>query len=156
MNGDLIVGIGSPHGDDAVGWRAIERLGRIVAPAVRKVALREPMDLPLHLDGCRRLWIVDACRSGRPLGSVQRLSWPDQRIEYVGASSSHGLGIDAALRLVEALGRLPERVVIFAVEAANAAPGDGVSAEVEAALSVVEQRLVAELSRESLVLEAGK
>jgi hydrogenase maturation protease len=156
--GDLIVGIGSPHGDDAVGWTAVRRLAQRVDATVRLVTLREPVELMSHLDGCRRLWIVDACRSASPVGSVHRLSWPDERVDLVSPPSSHALGIAAALQLAEALDRLPEQVVVFAVEAAESqsgvpqgsvrnagAPIAGVSAEVEAALSTLEQRLIAEV-----------
>lgn len=145
VKGDLIVGVGSPHGDDAVGWLAVERLRGKVDPSVRLLALREPVDMALDLDDCRRLWILDGCSSGSPAGSVFRLEWPDQRIRFTTSPSSHGVNIDAALRLSEALGRLPSRVVIYIVELGDSRPGAPVSAEVAAALSTLENRLLAEL-----------
>jgi hydrogenase maturation protease len=146
-SGDLIVGVGSPHGDDAVGWLAVERLAGKVAPSVRLVALRQPVELADHLEGCRRLWIVDGCRGSQP-GTVHRLIWPDARIELATGYSSHGFGVAAALELTAALGRLPQQVVIFAIEAEDGRlreAGAGVSAEAESALAELEQRLIAEL-----------
>jgi hydrogenase maturation protease len=145
VKGDLIVGVGSPHGDDAVGWLALDRLREKVDSSVRLVPLREPVDMTFHLVGCRRLWILDGCRSGSPAGSVFRLVWPDQRVQFTTSPSSHGVNIDTALRLSEALGRLPSSVVIFTVELADSQPGAPVAAEVAAALSTIEDRVLAEL-----------
>jgi hydrogenase maturation protease len=144
---DLIVGVGSPHGDDAVGWLAVERLTAAVTLGLRTIALRQPVALTYHLEGCRRLWIVDGCLGPCP-GRLHRLVWPDARIELCTSHSSHGLGVDAALQLAAALGRLPEQVVIFAIESADGRSPEshaGVSAEVEAALADLEQRLIAEV-----------
>ncbi|MEQ8789619.1 MAG: hydrogenase maturation protease [Pirellulaceae bacterium] len=143
--GDLIIGIGSPHGDDVLGWLAVDRLADKLDSSVRLARLREPVDLTFHLEDCRRLWILDGCRSGSPPGSVFRLVWPDQRVDCTTSPSSHALQVDAALHLAEALGRLPARVVIFTVEVADWRPGAEVSAEVEAALSLVESRVSAEV-----------
>jgi len=145
VQGDLIVGVGSPHGDDAAGWLVLDHLRGKVDSSVRLVSLREPVDMTFHLDGCRRLWILDGCRSGSPAGSVFRLVWPDQRVQFTTSPSSHGVNIDAALRLSEALGRLPTRVVIYTVELADSQPGASISAEVAAALSTIEDRVLAEL-----------
>lgn len=144
--GDLIVGVGSPHGDDAVGWLAVERLAGKLDEPVHCVAIQEPVELTFHLEGCRRLWIVDGCSSGRPPGSVLRLVWPDQRVQYTTSPSSHGVNVEAALRLAETLGRLPDSVVIYTIEVADVRPGAAISEAAASALATVERRLTTEVN----------
>lgn len=96
--------------------------------------LAQPMDLLEHLADCRRMLILDACRSGAPPGSIVRLQWPDPRIPRTPFASSHALGLADALRLAECLGRLPPRVVILAVELHDVGPGFGASHAVRRAI----------------------
>jgi hydrogenase maturation protease len=126
----LIAGLGSPHGDDQVGWRAIERLGDLGADA-EAVALREPfalLDRLGRLGGFERLVVIDACESGSPPGLVRRFRWPLEGDSIPDSPrSSHGFGLASLLRLAESLGTLPPNVVIFAVEAERCRPGDDLS-----------------------------
>ena len=62
--GVRVVGVGSPHGDDRVGWRLVEDLAESAGPGVEAVAVAQPLGLLDHLDGCSALIVVDACRAG--------------------------------------------------------------------------------------------
>lgn len=144
---DLIVGVGSPHGDDAVGWRIVERLSPHIGRSTRSLTLSEPTQILFHLVGCRRLWIIDACRSGLPQGSVVRMRWPDERLDTCTAGSSHAFGLRNILHLAQTLGTLPEEVVIYAVEIGTAVfPESPISPEVALAGPEVERMLLQELS----------
>ena len=117
-----VVGVGSPHGDDRIGWDLIEALTAAGPPAgVEAVCLRTPLDLLEHLDGCETLVVVDACRGGGSPGTIVEVDRDLLATEGAAGSSSHGLGLREALALAEALGRLPPRVIVFGVEMGPAA-----------------------------------
>ena len=147
MRATQVIGIGNPdRGDDAA--------GRMVA---RRLATLRPTLEVLELDGeasalidcLGRLdaaYLIDACRSGQAAGTVQRLDASQSPLpaDMVGWST-HGLGLAAALELARALGSLPRRCVVFAIEGRDFAPGAPLSAPVAAAVEVVAARLAAEL-----------
>lgn len=108
-----IIGIGSPHGADQVGWIAAQRLIKLGVRNASVDLLRTPLELLDHLEGCQKLIILDACRSDDPNGTVQRLEWPDSRIIDEQSHSSHGWSVGQALLLAQKLGRLPESVILF-------------------------------------------
>ncbi len=119
-HGLRVVGIGSPHGDDRIGWQLVQEVAA-ARPALGATVLVSPLDLlEVSLD-CRLLIVVDACRTGAPVGSVIERVWPweaDTAVEH----STHGVGLTAALTLAASLGRLPAAVRLFGVEAGEGAP----------------------------------
>ena len=72
-----------------------------------QLATVEPSQLLDHLSDCRRLILVDACRSNQPPGTVIRLQWPDSLLRSQRRRSSHALGLGDAFALAETLGWLP-------------------------------------------------
>jgi hydrogenase maturation protease len=116
-----VVGVGSAHGDDRAGWLVAEQLAAEPSGGVEVTSAGDPLRLVSLLDGCARLIVVDACRSGRPAGTVVRTTWADVRRGLAGAPgadagpSSHGLGVAEALGLAEALGRLPDPTAVALV-----------------------------------------
>jgi hydrogenase maturation protease len=122
---DRVVGLGSPHGSDAVGWLVIERLRRQAGLRADLVTATPDRLTDLARD-CRRLVVVDACRGELATGEILRLEWPDPRIDQWPALSTHGFGAGEALRLAEALGWLPPRIVLLVV---GIGPAGGSAAE---------------------------
>ena len=49
-------------------------------------------------------------------------------------SSTHAFGVSDAVELARALGRLPDRLDVYAIEGASFAAGDGLSPDVERAV----------------------
>ena len=139
--GVRVVGVGSPHGDDRVGWRLVEDLAESAGPGVEAVAVAQPLGLLDHLDGCSALIVVDACRAGRAPGSVVVLTWPEDRPEFEGSGSTHGLDLAMALEMADVLGRLPPSVLLFAVEAGACGPVADLSPDLEASLPELDRRL---------------
>ncbi|MGE5757027.1 MAG: hydrogenase maturation protease [Planctomycetaceae bacterium] len=142
-----VVGVGSPHGDDQVGWRLAEGLADETGSGLEAVVIADPIDLLVHLDGCESLIVLDACRTGRPPGTVTCLTWPDGGLETTGGRSTHGYGVASALALAHALGRLPPSVILFAVEAGVCEPAAELSPEVRRSLPEVRRQLQALLRR---------
>lgn len=124
-----VIGVGSPHGDDAVGWHIVR--GLPPRPGVEVHALLGWHDLPSVLDGRGWLIIVDACVTGAAPGTISRFGWPDTRLPALRPGSTHGIGPGEALGLAQSLGLLPHRVDLFGVEA-TLATGDRLSAAVAA------------------------
>ncbi len=138
-----VVGAGSSHGDDQVGWRLAEGLTGGEAMGLEVAIIAEPLELLDHLDGCAALIVLDACQTGRPPGTVTCLAWPDARLERAEGRSSHGFGLASALALAEAIGRLPSSVLLFTVEVGDCAPGAGLSPEVRHSLPEARRQLQA-------------
>jgi hydrogenase maturation protease len=128
-----IVGVGTVHGDDAVGLAVARRLAASALPpglAVRSCERPVP-DLLDALDGAAGVVLVDAARTGAPPGAILRLD--PAALARGGRASCHGLGIADALALARALGRAPHRIEVIGVEI-GATPAGSPSAAVAAAL----------------------
>ncbi len=113
---DLVIGLGSPHGDDAVGWQVVERLREKFERSVTLRTIREPLQLLDFMNPAARFWILDACQSGAPVGTVHRFHWPSDQLENVRSTSTHATSLAMALQLAEVLGKLPAQITILAVE----------------------------------------
>ena len=113
-----VVGVGSPCGDDALGWEVIRQL---------RPRLRDRPDIELHvlkgshrlldiLDGRGTLLVVDATATGNAPGTIHGFEWPEPRIEALRPDSTHHVQPAEVLRLARAVGFLPPRVMIFGIE----------------------------------------
>lgn len=101
--------------------------------------------------------VIDAAHTGGISGGVLRLEDTDLldggALARAGRrSSSHALGVVEALELGRALGRLPARLVVYAVEGHDFGPGPGLSATVAAAVPEV----VAAIERELTARDARR
>lgn len=118
----LILGIGSPFGQDSLGWQAID--GLIERGLEQRLTphevLLEKADRPgaLLLDYMRGMDVailIDALVGGVDPGRVHPLT-----VEEIAqgdlALSGHDLGVAEALALGDALGDLPEQVLVLGVE----------------------------------------
>jgi hydrogenase maturation protease len=147
----LVIGIGNPdRGDDGIGPTVARGL-RARAPAGVEVleADGEATALVELLAGADVAWLVDAAVSGAPPGTIRRLdpvAAPLPRSLF--AVSSHGLGLTEAVELSRALDSLPRRLVVFAIEGAEFAPGARLTPAVAAAAVEVEARLLGEIEAE--------
>jgi hydrogenase maturation protease len=156
-----IIGIGSPFGDDRIGWEVIEALRgsallrRFGSEAIVADCCDRPGGrlIPLLTDADFGI-LIDAMRSGSPPGTVRRLT-PDDITPAEPASgpvSSHGFGLGQALALARTLGTLPSRLAVFGVELAQTRSGDGLSAPMRAAIPVVVKLVMHEIAAGTPVL----
>jgi hydrogenase maturation protease len=134
----LLVGIGSPHGDDQLGWLVVDRVAACVKHdhlEIRRAA--SPTDLLDWLQDVERLVICDACRGLGRVGEVRRWNWPTSELPALAWSGTHDLSLPAVLMLAQRLGRLPEQVVVWAIEAAASSATETPSAAQSAAVPAV-------------------
>jgi hydrogenase maturation protease len=142
-----VLGIGTEfRRDDGVGRAVLAELAHRDLPGVELLPCDgEPTQLLEAWAGVPLAVVVDAvqCEPPRP-GRIHRVSLPDPRHQPATAST-HGLGVPEAVRLAGVLDRAPDRLVVFAVEAADTGFGVGLSDDVAGAVPVVADRIVAEL-----------
>ena len=164
----LVVGVGNDdRGDDGLGplaarllARALERerppvpaLPPVPAPAaavpppgVAVVAWTgDPMGLLDVWSGYERLVLIDAVVSGAAPGTCRRFG-PDAPFARAPGASTHGLGLASALALARALGRVPEAIEVWGIEAAQFEAGAPLTPEVARAVLALVERLETELA----------
>jgi hydrogenase maturation protease len=153
MTGICVIGLGSPHGDDRIGWEL-----------VRLLESEHGLDGSLRLRACATVgaellefWkgaelavIVDAVRSAGLPGTVRRIVLHPQRDQSMPdalrALSSHGIDLPELIELGEALGILPRRLLLFGMEVGACAPFEPLSVPVRAALPGLAQAVHAEIA----------
>jgi hydrogenase maturation protease len=132
----VIIGVGNPYRrDDGVGPAAIAELAKHdLADVLLTVADGEPTQLLDAWSGADVAIVIDAvlCQPATP-GRIHR-STLDQLTPGGKTASTHGLGIPDAIRLAQVLDRAPQRLVVYAVEAADLGFGLGLSPAVAAAV----------------------
>ena len=140
-----MVGIGSPHGDDRVGWEMARRVAGLWGDTLDVRCARTPAELLDWLEGIENLEICDAVASGAAVGSVYCWQWPAPEIERAPFSGSHDLSLPAVLTLAETLGRLPAQVRIYGIGVRPGQPPNSLSAEAAAAVALAVERIRAAL-----------
>jgi hydrogenase maturation protease len=136
----VVAGIGNSYrGDDGVG-PLVANLCASATLGVRDIGpLDEPLDLLGRFDRVDLAIVIDAVRSGAPIGSVRILDVDVSSLEESGdveatVTSTHGIGLVGVLRLARAIGRAPQRLVVVAIEGETFALGSEMSAAVVAAV----------------------
>ena len=138
--GRLVVGIGNlDRGDDGVGRLVARKLVGAMPDDVEVIEHDgETASLLDRIEGVQAAYLVDACVSGAPSGTVRRIdihAEPLPGLQF--GLSTHGFGLAEAIALGDALGRLPARCVIFAVEAGTVETGATLSPAVMDAVETV-------------------
>jgi hydrogenase maturation protease len=137
----LVVGCGNHFaGDDSVGLEILRRL-RICGGC--GCEFRElpggGFGLIELFDGADIILFVDAVLSDAPPGTLHLIPMPSQDVapRVLGAVSSHGWGLDEALRLALALGRPVPRLMLLGIELESVTKGAKRTELVDATLEAV-------------------
>jgi hydrogenase maturation protease len=145
----LVVGLGNDlRGDDGAGLavaRALRSGGAGAAIAVEE-AQGEPLDLIDRFATCAAVVIVDAMRSGAEPGALLRFDASTDALPrgFERPGSTHAIALGDVLEIARALGRLPPRVVVYAVEGRCFDTGAALSGAVAAAVPGVAGAIRAE------------
>ncbi|MGX2040032.1 hydrogenase maturation protease [Methylocaldum sp. MU1018] len=150
-----VLGLGSPFGDDRIGWIAVDSLirssgFRALPEGVASAEICEPVGSRLldAMRGANLAILIDAAQSGAEPGTIRRLN--AQNLEDgTEPCSSHGFGLSSTLALGRALGDLPENVVVFLVEipaTAEFGPAENLSAPVTATIPGLLVALLSEIA----------
>ena len=78
-----VVGVGSPHGDDALAWELVRRLESQMEGQTRLEfhVVEGGQRLLDLLDGRGSLLLVDALAPAGAPGTIHRFEWPDPQID---------------------------------------------------------------------------
>jgi hydrogenase maturation protease len=128
-----VIGVGNPdRGDDGAGIEAARRVRALLPPDIRVVECGGDMsDLVELLSNAGAAVLIDACVSGAPAGTVRRLDVGAAPVPVAMRTlSSHGFGLAETIELVRALGKLPERCILYAIEGETFDMGARLSASV--------------------------
>jgi hydrogenase maturation protease len=141
-----VIGVGSPYGDDRLGWATAEMVQRALDPEAVKVSIcdRPGALLLSEWQEGQRLVLVDAMRSGAQPGSLHRIAACDIG-EATSAASSHGFGVAEALALARVLGRDLSQATVFGVEMSPQQADDVLSDPVRRALPALVEQIAAEV-----------
>ncbi|MEV5607569.1 hydrogenase maturation protease [Streptomyces sp. NPDC052225] len=150
-----VIGVGNA-------FRRDDGVGHAVVAALQQRARQRPLPPGTVLTACDgdparliALWadaelavVVDAAHAhpAHP-GRVHRLELDAEHLERPPTTSSHGLGLGEAVELARVLGRLPRRLVVYAVETAETTLGDELSATVSAVVDPLSADVEAEIVR---------
>ena len=136
----VVIGVGNEfRRDDGAGPAVVARQFGQAPPGVRLVVTDgEPAGLVEAWTGAAVAIVVDAVRAEPPHpGRVHRLVLDRPRpADPMGwSASSHGLGLDDAVGLAVALNRMPGRLIVHPIEAADLGQGPGLTPPVAAAVA---------------------
>ena len=122
----IVLGIGNiERGDDGAG-RAVARLLRHMLSGKVEIVEQDGEATALldKLDGAASAYLIDACVSNAPPGTIHRIDANHAPLPQASSDlSTHGFGLAAAIELGRALGRLPPRTIVYAIEAESFAAG---------------------------------
>lgn len=112
-----IVAIGSPFGDDQLGWEIAHRLTSHIPDAYPIVTLDRPgMTLISHFSDASVVLIIDAIQSDAPPGTIHWLSGEDIPKVHQQPSSSHDIGVKEIYQLSKTLSLLPNQLDVCGIE----------------------------------------
>lgn len=150
MKRTLILGIGSPFGDDKAGWLVVDKLKQ--NPAIAKLVENGCLQLEVAdrpginlinwlLDEYERIVLIDMVKTNLQVsGTVYNLKASDI-IGFSGMLSSHSLGVSASLALARELGISIDNVEFWGIEGSNIKPDTDISQSVLTVIAEVSQKI---------------
>ncbi len=143
----VVIGVGNTlRGDDAAGIELARRVREEAHGSVRVVEVEgEPSRLIDAWEGADTAVVVDAAEPRGRAGEVRRLEATDAPLPAGAlAASTHALDLAEVVELARALGRLPGRLIVYAIEGAGFEAGTPLSGEVAAAIEPLVPRVLAD------------
>jgi hydrogenase maturation protease len=151
MNGDvLVIGLGNEfRRDDGVGLAVAAEIARRRPPGVRVMtASGEPASILEAWNGIPLAVAVDAAvGKGSTPGTIRR--WTPGDGGQPAAVSSHALGLPQTYALGQAVGQIPQKLVVFTVDVEEIGHGVTLTPQVAAAVPAAVEAVLAELPHDS-------
>lgn len=147
--GVVVVGLGNRYRkDDGVGVVAAAALGELALPRVRVLTdVAEPLGLLDAWWGATLAVVIDAAVAKPSMpGRVRRFT-PGELTTAREGLSSHTIDIDRTRALGQALGRVPDALVVFSIDVADVGHGSGLTPRVAGAVPEVVRLVVEEINR---------
>ncbi len=152
MSRPLVIGIGNiERGDDGAG-RQVARLLRHMLGDKADIVEQdgEAGAILARLERAETAYLVDACMSNAPPGTVHRIDAAHGELPLSSSDlSTHGFGLAAAVELARALGQLPAQTIVFAIEAESFESGAPLTKVVTDATVIVADRIRCEIENDA-------
>jgi hydrogenase maturation protease len=142
----VVIGIGNSfRRDDGVGVAVADRIAERGLPGIRVVtATGEPAALLEAWTAATRAVVVDAAAgNGSTPGRIRR--WTARDLDAGPVVSSHAMGLAQTCALGQALGRMPDELVVFTIDVADSGHGVGFTPGIAAAVPELIDAILAEL-----------
>jgi hydrogenase maturation protease len=140
----IVIGVGNAwRGDDAAGLAVARRLRELALAGVEVREVEGDASVLVELwTGAQYVVVVDAAALGAAHGTISHFDalagpLPARSVR----SSTHAFGVPDAIELSRALGRLPERLDVYAIEGERFDAGGRLSPAVERAVAEVVEKL---------------
>jgi len=145
-----VLGIGSPFGDDQLGWKAVDLLQKQkdLQPFLLNRISFDCCDRPGpalldYMTGSRTVFLIDAVKSNSKLGTIHRFT--ENEIETnCQTFSSHGFGLAEAIQLGRVLNALPQHLIFYGIEVGDLT-SDDLTNTIEHALTQLVDKMTHEL-----------
>lgn len=142
----VVIGLGNDfRRDDGAGPAVVSALRDLAPPPGVDLVITdgEPARLIEAWTGARLAVVVDAVRAQPPCpGRVHRFVLDRPRSGAARTTSSHGFGLDDAVSLARALDRMPGRLIVHAIEAADLTQGLGLTPPVAEVVGTVARAIL--------------
>ncbi len=138
-----LVGVGSPFGEDTLGWQLLDALAAtgMTIPGWDVTFSKADRPGPGLLERIREqdaAIIIDAMQSGQTPGALRVIELAElERLER--PLSGHAMGVPEALALGRGLALLPAHVHIIGIEMGTGLPGGAVDAALEMIEGLISQ-----------------
>ncbi|MER7274834.1 hydrogenase maturation protease [Dactylosporangium sp. NPDC000244] len=142
----VVIGVGNPfRRDDGAGPAVVERLRHAGLPGVALAESDgEPGTLITLWERRRLAVVVDTVHTHHaPAGHVHRRRVAGRPCGAGGSTSSHAVDLGDAVALARELDRLPDRMLLLGIEAADTGYGTGLTPAVATAVDRVVELVVA-------------
>jgi len=144
----VVIGLGTPNGDDQFGWKVVDTLLK-AGLNVPLVKVQNPIDILEWLETAQQIHIVDAAHDMPDTDSYLELNFSSQadrnRIMEVPECGTHGLNLYSTLMLARSLGRSTNRITLWLGRAEQFEPLTDLSPKtgqsLQACLQALRQRL---------------
>lgn len=151
MSGDvLVIGIGNDfRRDDGVGLAVAAEIAKRRPAGVRVMtAIGEPTSILEAWTDAQLVVAVDAATGeGTTPGRIRR--WTPGNDDQPSVVSSHAVGLPQTYALGQALGRIPQKLVVLTVDIEDISHGLTLTPAVAAAVPAAVEEVLAELRRDS-------
>jgi hydrogenase maturation protease len=145
----IVLGVGNAdRGDDAAGPAVAQHLQSLLPAGVEVITHSgEATALVAQMEGATSAFLIDACASGAPPGTIHRFDVSAAPMPDIALGlSTHGFGLATAVELARALGQLPRLCIVYAIEGVLFETGTPLSPPVAATVAEVACRLRAEIA----------
>ncbi|MFP4686804.1 MAG: hydrogenase maturation protease [bacterium] len=145
----MFIGAGNPHaGDDRAGRRVADLLAEKNLSDIQITqCLGDAAELIELFEKYQTIYCCDAVRQPSRAGKIYRFEAHKKPLPVeLFSLTTHDFGLPQAVELARSMNKLPEKLVIYGIAAANFQPGAKLTPEVETAAHEVAERLVAELN----------